>query len=107
MVFNEDPGTVNYLPGTTGWTTTFGGMPTAMWNPKIQTVNASFGMKTSQFGFNIIWASGQTVVVEGCTNLANDIWSPISTNTLTANSFYFSDTQWTNYPSRFYRIRSP
>jgi hypothetical protein len=41
------------------------------------------------------------------TNLANPTWYPLQTNTLTGGSFYFSDPQWTNYPGRFYRIRSP
>jgi len=107
LVFNLDPGTVNYRPGTTGWTTTFGGMPTAMWNPKVQTDNASFGVQTNQFGFNIIWASGQTVVVEACTDLAHPDWQPLQTNTLTSVTAYFNDSQWTNYPVRFYRLRSP
>ena len=31
----------------------------------------------------------------------------VGTNTLTAGSSYFSDPQWTNHPSRFYRLRSP
>ena len=64
-------------------------------------------MRTNQFGFNINWASGMTVVVEACVSLANPAWSPISTNTLTGGSAYFSDPQWANYPSRFYRLRSP
>jgi len=45
--------------------------------------------------------------VEGCTNLANATWTPLLTGTLTNGSFYFSDPQWTNYPSRFYRLSSP
>ena len=47
------------------------------------------------------------IVEEACTNLANPIWSPVSTNTLTGGSSYFSDPQWTNFPARFYRLRSP
>jgi hypothetical protein len=39
--------------------------------------------------------------------LANPVWSPLQTNTLTGGSCYFSDSQWTNYPGRFYRLRSP
>ena len=49
--------------------------------------------------------TGQTVVVETCTNLANPAWSPVATKTLTGNSSYFSDPQWSNYPARFYRLR--
>ena len=59
------------------------------------------------FGFIISWATNVPVVVEACTNLANPVWFPLQTNTLTGGSFYFSDSQWTNYPARFYRFRSP
>jgi hypothetical protein len=95
-----------YLPGTTGWIDVLLQRPTVLWLPQVQTSDASFGVRTNQFGFNIAWASGMTVVVEACTNVANPIWSPVSTNTLTSGSSYFSDPQWTNYPARFYRIRS-
>jgi hypothetical protein len=61
----------------------------------------------NQFGFNIAWASGMVVVVEACTNLANPIWSPVSTNALATGSSYFSDAQSAKYPRRFYRLRSP
>jgi hypothetical protein len=47
------------------------------------------------------------VVVEACTNLANPDWQPVQTNLLATGSVYFSDPQWTNYPGRFYRLRSP
>ena len=72
----------------------------------MQTSDASFGVRTNQFGFNLDWASGMTVVVEACTNLANPTWHPIGTNTLTTGSAYFNDPQWTNYTARFYRLRS-
>lgn len=107
-VFSSDlKATVYYLPGAAGWASTFGGRPTAVWTPQVQTSDGSFGVRTNQFGFNITWASGQVVVVEACTNLDNPIWSPLQTNTLTNGSIYFSDPQWTNYPARFYLIRSP
>ena len=107
-----------YLPGTTGWSTVFGdgptaygtgsqgGAQTALWLPSIQTTDTSFGVLTNQFGFNINWASGETVVVEAATNLLSPIWCPVSTNTLITNSIYFSDPQWMNYLDRFYRISS-
>jgi hypothetical protein len=107
-VFDGDNNaTVYYLPGTTGWGTTFDGLPTALWIPHVLTSDASFGVRTNQFGFNITWASGMTVVVEACTNLVDSTWYPLQTNTLTGASSYFSDPQWTNYPARFYRLRSP
>jgi len=104
---NDTKATVYYLPGTTGWSSTFGGRPTALWLPQVLTGDASFGVRTNQFGFHVAWASGRVVVVEACTNLSNSIWSPLQTNTLTDVLSYFSDPDWTNYPGRFYRLRSP
>ena len=102
-----DGATVYYLPGTTGWGPTFGGHPTALWQPRVQTIDASIGVRTNQFGFNVTWASGRDVVVEACADLANPAWATEGTNTLTGESSYFTDPQWTNYPARFYRLRSP
>jgi hypothetical protein len=102
--------TVYYLPGTTGWSNTFSSFPTVPaveWNPLIQTGDGSFGVQSNQFGFNIIGTTNFTFVVEACTNLANPVWVPLTTNTLTNGSFYFSDPQWTNYPSRFYGLGLP
>ena len=94
--------TIYYLPNTTGWSDTFAGLPTALWLPQVQTGDGNFGVKNNQFGFNISWASGQTVVVETSTNLSD--WTPIATKTLTDDTSYFSDSEWTNYPSRFYKL---
>jgi hypothetical protein len=105
--------TAYYLPGTSGWSSRFGdpyGLPTAPWflpNPAILNFEPNFGIQTNRFGFTISWATNVPVVVEACTNLANPAWSPVATNTLTSGSFYFSDSHWTNYPGRFYRLRSP
>jgi hypothetical protein len=107
-VFQYDNNAVAYyLPSTTGRGPMFDGIPTLLWLPQMQTSEASFVIQTNQFGFDINWASGQTVVVEACTNLANPVWISVWTNTLTGGSCYFSDPAWTNYPSRFYKITSP
>ena len=106
----DNNATVYYLPGTSGWGPTFGGLPTALWTlpyPLILNNGPSFGVQTNGFGFIISWATNISVVVEACTNLANPVWQPIQTNTLTGGSSYFSDPQWTNYPSRFYSLSSP
>jgi hypothetical protein len=95
-----------YMPGTTDWASTFGDQPATLWQVQ-PAVDASFGVRTNQFGFNITWGSNLVVVVEASTNLAHGVWSPLSTNTLTAGLSYFSDPQWTNYTRRFYRLRSP
>jgi hypothetical protein len=67
----------------------------------------NFGVRTNRFGFNIIGSSNLVIVVESCTNLAKPVWAPVATNTLTNGASYFSDPKWTNYPDRFYRLRSP
>jgi hypothetical protein len=38
---------------------------------------------------------------------ASASWTALQTCTLTNGSIGFSDATWTNYPARFYRIRSP
>jgi hypothetical protein len=98
------------LPGTIGWSTNYDGLSTAPWflpNPLILTIGPSFGVQTNQFGFIISWATNASVVVEGCTNLGSAVWSQVGTNTLSGGWSYFSDPEWRNYPSRFYRLRSP
>ena len=115
VFYGENNPTVYYMPWTSGWSSRFGdpyGLPTMLWNPQAQTSDASFGVRTNKFGFNIIGSSNLVIVVEACTNLATPIWTPIGTNTLntfigTNGTSYFNDPQWTNYPGRFYRLRSP
>ena len=100
---------VYYLPGTTGWGNSFGDLSTAPWylpNPLVLS-GPSVGVQTNGFGFIISWATNISVVVEVCTNFVNPAWQPVQTNTLTDGWCYFSDPDWTNYPVRFYRLRSP
>jgi len=88
----------------------FGYRPTALWllpYPLILNLGRGFGVQTNGFSFIISWATNLSVVVEACTNLVNPAWLPVGTNTLTIGSSYFTDSKWTNYPSRFYRLRSP
>jgi hypothetical protein len=107
-VFNGDNGaTVYYLPGTTGWGSSFGGRPTAVWTPQIQTSITSVGVRTNRFGFTITGPANIPVVVEACTILPSASWTSLQSCTLTNGSIYFSDSRWTNYTRRFYRLRSP
>jgi hypothetical protein len=107
-LFNGDDNvTVYYLPGTTGWTSPLAGLPPVLWNAQVQSSGASFGVRTNRFGFSITGSSGLVVVVEACTNLANPVWSPLQTITLTGSPVYFSDSQWTNYTRRFYGLSVP
>jgi len=109
--FDGDVPSVNvivyYLPLTTGWETNYCDRPTALWLPQVLTGDGSFGVQSNQFGFNISWASGMDVAVDACTNLAAPVWTPLQTNTLTGDTLYFSDSEWTNHPNRFYRLRWP
>lgn len=66
--------------------------------------DASFGVRTNQFGFTITGTSNLVIVVEASTNLAGPAWYPLQTNTLAGGSSYFSDPQWSNYSARFYRL---
>ncbi len=102
--FYDDTLQIYYLPGTTGWANFAANLnlTPVLWNPVIQAA----GMQNNQFGFAITGTNNFTVVVEACTNLANPVWTPISTNILTGGTSYFSDPQWTNYSGRYYRFSS-
>jgi len=78
-----------------------------LWNPQAQTGDASFGVRQNRFGFNITGTAGIPIVVEASADLAARLWVPLQSCMLTNGLIYFSDPQWANYASRFYRIRSP
>jgi hypothetical protein len=104
---NDDPTTVYYLPGTSGWGVTYAGRPAVLWNATVQTNNSSFGVRQNRFGFDISGTPDIPLVVEASTNLAAESWVQLQSCTLTNGLIYFSDAQWSSYPSRLYRIRSP
>ena len=99
-VFDGDSGAVYYLPGTTGWDSTFGSWPTVeLFTPP--QIGGGIGIQSGNFGFTITGVSNQVVTIEASTNLVN--WQPVWTNTLSGASTNFIDSQWTNFPNRFYR----
>jgi len=51
--------------------------------------------------------SNDVVAVEACTNVLNPVWALLGTLKVSNGPAYFSDAQWTNYPTRFYGLRSP
>jgi hypothetical protein len=109
-VFYGDSGTAYYVPGTAGWGSAFGGwpaVPSYLPNPMILGSSYGLDVTTNGFCFTICWATNVPVVVEVCTNLANPVWTPVKTNTLVNGTSNFRDSKWTNYPNRYYRIRSP
>ena len=68
------------------------------------TVAVSSGALTT---FTVTNAGSPLLVVVAATNLVTPLWTPVSTNTLTGGSSYFSDREWTNHSARFYRLSSP
>jgi hypothetical protein len=109
-VFTRDHSlTAYYLSGTTGWGdfATLTGLTPVLWQPQAPPSIASFGLQSKQFVFTINGTSNLVVVVEATPALANPVWSPVGTNTLTGGGSLFTDPRWTNYPVRFYRLRIP
>jgi BspA type Leucine rich repeat region (6 copies) len=100
-VFNYVPGPVYYYYGTTGWGSTYGGLPTVelFWPPQM----GGGGVYSGNFSFTLTAGTNQTIIVESSTDLIN--WQPVWTNTLTGTNATFTDPQWSNYPTRFYRAR--
>ncbi len=98
--------TAYYLPRATGWKPTFGGIPTKLWSPQIQTSGSDFGLRTGKIGFAINWSDGRVVVVEACSELLNPVWTPIATNSLSLGTVRCNDAGAVLQPRRFFRLRS-
>jgi hypothetical protein len=99
--------TVYYVPGTTGWSNSFGGLPAVpryLPGPVILGNGLGVGVKTNGFGFTVSWATNLSIIVEATTNIADLFWTPLATNKLSNGFFNFIDPQWTNYSRRFYRL---
>jgi len=109
IFYGESP-TIYYVPGMAGWSNAFACQLTAQWTlpyPVILNPSANWGTISNQFSLVISWATNAMVVVDACSDLANPVWIALATNVPSAGMIYFSDPQWTNYPSRYYRLRSP
>jgi hypothetical protein len=99
--------TVYYVTDTNLWGPTFAGRAPLLWNAMIQTGDGNFGVQSNQFGFDVAGTTNIVVVVEGCTNLAGPVWSPLGSLTLSNGLSYFSEPLQTNIPGRYYRLSSP
>ena len=85
-------------------------LPLPPWNAQVAFDN-NFGIQSNLFGFDV-YGADWSFAVDAATSLVNPVWSPLATNTIinggvTNGMLYFSDSRWTNYPARFYRVRSP
>jgi hypothetical protein len=100
--------TVYYLPGTTGWDTAHPGCPMARWNPTFQPHDSAFGPHANGFGLVVTGTADIPIVLEASPSLSGgSSWTPLFACTLTNGAACCYDTNWTSYPGRFYRIRSP
>ena len=62
-------------------------------------------LTTQPFGFQLLGAPGQSVVIEGSLNLQQ--WTPLKTNLVPANGLVpFTDPAAPQFPHRFYRGRN-
>ncbi len=71
--------------------------------PVILVDDASFGINSNRFGFNIGALAGQVVVLESSTNLVG--WTALSTNGFTSSPLFFADPGSETLRWRFYRAR--
>jgi hypothetical protein len=74
-----------------------------LWNPTSSALRA----QASGFAFDIIGTANIPIQVEASTDLMNGGWVPLETGMLTNGRVHFSDSSWTNYPMRFYRVGFP
>ena len=72
---------------------------------QIQLNDGSFGVQTNGFGFNLTGIAEPRIIFEASPNVSAANWLPLQTNVLGAGPLFFSDSAWTNYASRFYRVR--
>jgi len=106
-IFYVDPlVTLYYLPGTTGWGSTYANTPAVLWNPQSQSAAGGMAAGTS-FGFNVVGTADIPILIEASANPGGGSWVPLQSCTLTNGSINFSDPESATIPARIYRIRSP
>jgi hypothetical protein len=99
----SDAAVAYYLPETTGWTATYAGRPTALWNPDFDSVsNDAEGVSCTITGTTDI-----PVAMDVSTDLIDGAWSRLHTTNLTGGSVALGDPDGTNHSVRFYRIIGP
>ena len=101
--FGSCPGTIYFLPGSTGWASWLGGCRTDFWNPTFGgTTPSANGCKLTVTGNAYI-----PVAIEATTNLRTGPWVRLHTTTLTDGTLQFTDEDSSNHQTRFYRIVGP
>jgi hypothetical protein len=102
---NDSKLTIYYTADADGWTSTVGGRPATLWNPRIVTDDGKLGFSLNQFGFTVSGSSGVVVIVETTADLSNPNWAPIGTNTLTTATWSFQTPG--SGGNAFFRLRAP
>jgi BspA type Leucine rich repeat region (6 copies) len=102
---NATTARVYYLAGATGWGPTYGPLTTVELISVPRITNP--GIQGNEFGFIINGSSNQVIVVQATTNLTNGTWTTLQSNVLAGTTANFTDTQWTNFPRRYYRLSTP
>jgi len=105
--FQGEIPTMYSMYDTTAWEGNLGGFPSVIWGAAIQTTDGRLGERNHQFGFNVTGATNTQFVVQVCTTLVNPAWTPLLTNTLGTNAFYFSEPVQLNAPARYFRLYLP
>ena len=106
------------IPGTTGWSTFSSAVGSSLQSlnlwylpaPQILNFEPSFGLHPGgRIGFTISWATNASVVVVANGNPSNPVWTPISTNVVTATTgtANFLDPQTKSFKQRYYRLQGP
>jgi hypothetical protein len=97
---------VYYWLGSTGWSSTFGNLPTSLWNAAPQLRIDDLAVQSNHLAFNVSGTSDFAFVIQASTNPAAPVWDAIGTNTLSSGRSSFVDSLMTNCPARLYRLRA-
>jgi hypothetical protein len=95
---------VYYGVEAAGWTSTFGGRQTVLWNAAISQIKTNFGQDT-QVKLTIDGNNGLAFFLETSARLTNSIWTRISTNRTGDTPLEFN--VGADLDRSFFRVRSP
>ena len=96
--------TVYYLPDRGGWNGTYAERPAILWNPIFAAVDPG----ANPVSWTVTGTPNIPTAFEFRTNILTGQWRRLlTTNLSSTGSCNLHDPDWTNFPSRFYRISGP
>lgn len=98
--------TVFYLPNTEGWSNTFAGRPTAIWQPWLSTDEIQLEDSGLQFKLPVRWSGNRRVELLRSNRLEGDEWDVVGSITLTNGWGVFREPLSATAKRRFYKLRS-